>query len=111
MKKVRLTEFDLKRIVKKVINEGDLFEPSHQWSDKYKVLNRSDISLSDYVDNIINDVYDDEWRYELLNDDYYSEFETEESIDLYIEDKRNFLLNHLDVVLLEFLMDSDYYEY
>jgi hypothetical protein len=34
MKKVRLTESDLNRIVKKVINEGDWFKPSHQWSDK-----------------------------------------------------------------------------
>lgn len=108
MKKVRLTESDLNRIVKKVINEGDWFKPSHQWSDKYKALNRSDISLSNYVDNIISDMYDDEWRDEVLNDDYYSEFETEESIDRYIEDKRNFLIDNLDGVLVEFLMSYDY---
>lgn len=108
MKKViRLTESDLKRIVKKVINEGDWFKPSHQWSDKYKALNRSDISLSDYVDNIISDVYNDEWRDEVLNDDYY-EFESEESIDRYIEDMRNFLLDHLDGVLVEFIMNYEY---
>jgi hypothetical protein len=108
MKKVRLNESDLKRIVKTVINEGYWFKPSHQWSDKYKALNRSDISLSDYVDNIINDMYDDEWRDEVLNDDYYSEFESEESIDRYIEDKRNFLLDHLDEALVEFLMNYEY---
>jgi len=103
MKKViRLTESDLNRIVKKVINEGDWFKPSHQWSDKYKSLNRSDISLSDYVDNIINDMYDDEWR------DKYGDWFNFGDIDNYIEGKRNFLLDHLDVVLVEFLMNYEY---
>jgi hypothetical protein len=71
-------------------------------------LNRLISGRINYVDNIISDMYDDEWREETLNDDYYSEFDSEESIDNYIEYKRNFLLDHLDTVLVEFLMNYEY---
>jgi len=100
MKKIKLTEKELNKVVKKVLNES-MFMPSKEWYDKYNKLNHSsDISLADYINTIISDLYNKEWISDMVEDGT-----TEEEVYEYIEETKRYLLNQLDVMIVEFLGD------
>ena len=100
MKKIRLTEKDLNKVVKKVLNES-MFMPSEEWYSKYHKLNHSsDISLADYIDTIMSDLYNEEWISDMVEGGT-----PEEEVYEYIEELKRYLLNQLDVMIAEFLGD------
>ena len=107
MKKVRLTEKDLMRIVRKTINEGSKGENYMFFSNLKQMRRQLDIMINEFDPNMVNDVLNNghDWA-----DDHITEAKVniDQVFDFFMNKLKNEDGEYKDDEEFEFPVDDDY---